>query len=308
MRLVARRLGLCLLFCVGVGCWSAAASQAFPETGFSASSAGLSPLGTGLVVPGLQLLDEGQQLQEQREAMLASPVAVAEREASRTRFSGLNAEQAAKLDRQVFPSTIERPTGGLQASSSVARITGFPSDTAASVVLSDGKPGLVESLQPIAVREPTGRRVPIDLGLGEAGGAFEPVSPLVAVRIPRRLGEGVQLGRTGVSLIPVGGSGESLGGSEGVMDGASIWYGNTQTDTDTVIKPTTFGFDAGAFLRSEHSPRQLAYRVVMPAGGRLVQDRATGAVRVLDGGRRWLACWRRALRMLPVQPCRCQCM
>jgi RHS repeat-associated protein len=240
-------------------------------------------LGGGLVVAGVQALDEGQQLRAARAADLASPEAVAAREASRTRFSGLGTEQAVRLAREVFPSEVDGLSGGLGALPGVAEVTGFPSDRAASVVLSNGRRGVVESLEPIAV-EDGGRRVPIDLGLSEAGGSFGPVAPLVAVRIPTRVGAGVQLARTGVSLVPVGASGVAVGGSEGVSDGVSVVYANTQTDADIVVKPTTLGFEAGALLRSVRSPRRVAYRVVMPRGGRLVQDPATGAVRVLVGG------------------------
>jgi RHS repeat-associated protein len=277
MRIDARRLVLCLtLFCLGIACWAAGVSQAFPDV--SASS-----LGGGLVVAGVQALDEGQQLRAQRAAVLASPVAVAAREASRTRFSGLGTEQAVRLAREVFSSEVEGLSGGLGALPGVAKVTGFPSDRAASVVLADGARGVVESLEPIAV-EDGGRRVPVNLGLSEAAGVFGPVSPLVAVRIPRRVGAGVQLARTGVSLVPVDASGVPAGGSEGVSDGASVVYANTQTDTDIVVKPTTFGFEADALLRSVRSPQRVAYRVVMPRGGRLVQDPVTGAVRVLVGG------------------------
>jgi hypothetical protein len=46
-----------------------------------------------------------------------------------------------------------------------------------------------------------------------------------------------------VSLTPLGAQGVSLGGSEGAVDGASVLYANTQTDADTLVKPTTSGFE-----------------------------------------------------------------
>jgi hypothetical protein len=43
-------------------------------------------------------------------------------------------------------------------------------------------------------RGSSGERVPVDLGLRDVRGAFEPVTPVVGVRIPKRLGEGVGVG------------------------------------------------------------------------------------------------------------------
>lgn len=278
MRLAARRLGLCLLFIAGTACWSASASQAFSEP----ETAGQLSLAGGLVVPGVQFLDEGQQLRAQREAARLNPVAVAERMASRTRFSGFSTAEAVNLAGGVFQRAIDALAGGLPHLSGVREVKGFPTDSAASVVLSDGRRGVVESLEPIAVSDGGGRRVPIDLALRATPGGFASVSPLVGVELPRRAGDGVRLSGSGVSLVPLGGAGAPVGGAEGVLEGASVVYANTNTDTDTVLKPSTFGFEADTILRSDGGPRQLAYRVVLPGGLRLVQGAGAGAVEVLD--------------------------
>jgi RHS repeat-associated protein len=235
-----------------------------------------------MVVPGVQSLDEDQQAREQSEAERASPVAVAERVASQTRYSGLTEAAAAKLAAKTFPGAIDAPAGGLQRLPGLRKVTGFPTDSAASVVLSGGKRGVVESLEPIAVSDGSGGRVPIDLGLRGAPGGFVPRLPLVGVEIPRRAGDGVRLSGSGVSLVPLGGAGAPVGGAEGIVDGAGVLYANTSADTDTVFKPSTFGFEADTVLRSVRSPRQVAYRVLMPEGSRLAQGSGSGVVRVLD--------------------------
>ena len=240
-------------------------------------------LGAGLVVPGLQPLDEGQQLLAQQDAQQVSPVAVAERVASRTRYSGLTDAGAAKLAVELFPR-LDRSAGGLVSLGPIGRITGYPSSNAASVLLADGKHGVIESLVPIAVKNATGQHVPIDLGLSTTAEGFEPVRPLVNLRIPSRLAAGVQIGRTGVSLVPISATGGPLGGHEAVVDGAGAFYANTQTDVDTLIEPATLGFEASTILRSARSPRQLRYRIVMPRGGQIIQD-AAGAVDVLIHGK-----------------------
>ena len=72
---------------------------------------------------------------------------------------------------------------------------------------------------------------------------------------------------------------------EGSLDGASVFFANTQTDTDTVVKPSTFGFSVDTLLRSGKSPEQLSFRVGLPAGASLVQaSDGSGAVEVVKEG------------------------
>ena len=278
MRLAARRLGLGMLFLLGIACWSAGVSEASSGLGSSSVSA----FGGGLVVPGVQRLDEGQQMVAQREAQRVNPEAVAERAASRTRFSGLTATQARELAGEAFPAVVEDPEGGLPRFSGVRRVAGFPSDRAASLILDSGRHAVLDSMSPIAVNGSSGQRLPINLALVATGGGFAPVTPLVQVRLPRRISEGATLGSTGVSLTPVSAGGGPLGGSEGVLDGATVLYANTQRDSDTIFKPVTFGFEADTLLRSANSPEMLFYRVGLPAGGRLVQH--AGSVDVVVNG------------------------
>ena len=72
---------------------------------------------------------------------------------------------------------------------------------------------------------------------------------LVTVEIPKHLDAGVQLPAVGISLTPVDSTGASLTGSEGVPDGAAVLVANTQTDSDTVLKPSTLGVEASEVLR-----------------------------------------------------------
>lgn len=242
-----------------------------------------SSLGGPLVTPGSPT--QGEQAHAAEEAKLANPNAVAEREASRTKFEGLDTEAAAKLAGETFPAVVDEPTGGPPKLPAGESIVGYPIDNAAQVDLPEGRQGIIESLEPIAVETSPGQRVPVDLSLGEVGGAFEPKTPVVGVRIPKRLGDGVSLGSTGVSLTPVDAQGTSLGGSEGAVDGAGVFYANTLTDADTVVKPTTVGFEAYTLLRSVESPRQLSFRVGLPTGASLVQRTAgSGTVQVIDEG------------------------
>jgi hypothetical protein len=281
MAAVVRWMAMCFLSCVVVLVgWSAVAVG----EGVSSVGGGVSSLlGGALVISGSPT--EGEQLRADGEAKLANPEAEAEREASRTKFEGLGMEAAIKLAGEAFPAMIDEPAGGPPRLRAGESIVGYPIDNAAQVDLPEGRRGVIESLEPIAVETSLGQRVPVDLSLGEVGGAFEPMMPVVGVRIAKQLGDGVSLGSTGVSLTPVDAKGVSLGGSEGRVDGATAFFANTQTDSDTIIKPSTFGFDADTVLRSEQSPQQLSFRVGMPRGASLVQDIAgSGAAQVIDEG------------------------
>ncbi len=276
-----RSLAVCIVSCLaGLAAGSPAAfgEGVSPGEGAGASSSLASPL----VIPGSPT--EGEQAHAAEEAERSSPEAVAEREASTTKFENLGEAQAREEDATAFPKLIDEPAGGPPKLPAGQSITGFLSDTAAAISLGNGQAGVVESVVPMALETSPGRRTPVDLGLNEVGGAFEPKTPFVPVQIAKRLGEGVMLGSTGVSLTPVGAQGSSLGGSEGVVDGASVLYANTQTDADTVVKPTIAGFEADTTLRSIESPRELYFRVGLPAGARLIQEESTGAAKVVKEG------------------------
>jgi hypothetical protein len=227
---------------------------------------------------------EGEQLRAQEEAKLTSPEAVVEREASQTKFENLDTEQVAKVADEAFPALMDEPAGGPPKLSEGESIVNYVTDDAAQVDLGEGKHGVIESLAPMAIESSPGQRVPVDLSLSEAGGAFEPRTPVVGTRIPKHLSDGVVLGGTEVSLTPVDGQGVALGGSGGVANGESVLYANTDTDMDTVIKPTTGGFLEDTVLRAVDSPEQLFFRVGLPEGASLEQSQGSGVVQVHDDG------------------------
>jgi RHS repeat-associated protein len=230
-------------------------------------------LGITLVVPGMQSLLGNDQAAAQLAADRANPLAVAQREASRTSFERLSAAQARVLAAHTFPSVIDQRDGGPPSLQAGSRIKGFAASNVAELELPHGKHGVLESLQPMAVETAPGRHAPIDLALTQAGNGFVPARPAVRVRIPKRLDEGVRLSHAGVSLTPVSSRGVPLNGADGEVDGAAVLYANTQTDADTLVKPTTMGFEEDTLLRSVDSPSTYYFRVAMPAGAHLVDSR-----------------------------------
>jgi RHS repeat-associated protein len=201
---------------------------------------------------------------------------------SETKFEGLDGEQAEKVDGEAFPKLISEPAGGPPKLVAGESIMGYPADNAAQVDLPEGKHGVIESMEPMAIEPSPGQREPIDLSLNEVGGAFQPLRSDVALRIPKHLADGVQLTGMGISLTPVDAQGNPLGGSEGSLDGTSVIYANTQIDTDTMIKPTTGGVATHTFLRSVASPSQLYFRVGLPSGASLVQSSGSG-IQIVNG-------------------------
>jgi len=278
---------------IGALTWVALAGSSGAATGPSLSTdsgSSASPGGQGFslrspVVPGVQSAGETQQAAA-RAARLNTPAAIAARVASRMKFAHLGTARAARVAREAFPQAISQRVGGPPSLPAGQRVLGYASTKAAQLELPGHKHALVESLQPMAIETSRGHREPVDLGLTKTGGVFESVRPLVSVLIGRHASEGAQLPEAGVSFTPVDAHGSPLGGSEGQIDGASVLYANTQTDTDTAVKPTTDGLEASSILRSVDSPEQLYFRVGMPPGASLAQARGgAGPMKVMSDGR-----------------------
>ena len=234
--------------------------------------------------------EEAQQLQAEREAKLASPEAVAAREASASAYEGFSATAAESVANEAFKSLIDVPAGGPPSLPTGERIGGFPSDYAMQVQGGGGRL-VLESLQPVAIEVSSGQRTPIDLSLGQAGGAFGPRTALAPVRIPRHLDEAPALQDSGVSLTPVDEQGSPLNGAEGVIDGTSVFYGDSEDaqvgvkDMDTIVKPWTFGLMLETVLRSQRSPEKLFFRVGMPESATLTSGgEGPGSAQVVDAG------------------------
>jgi YD repeat-containing protein len=236
-----------------------------------------------LVVPGVQRFTGGQQVADQEGARRADPYAAAARRRSRTAYSHVRPAVAAELARTTFPNVVGQPAGGMPQLPAGARLIGYATTNAAQLALSGGRHAILESLEPIAKKTGHDHFTPIDLNITDAHGVYVPASPDVTVQIPHQLGAGVQTPEAGISLTPVDAQGHALGGSEGSVDGASVFYGDVQTATDLFVKPTVAGFQMDAMLRAAESPQELYFKVGLPQGAQLTQDPRTGAVSVEQG-------------------------
>jgi YD repeat-containing protein len=259
------------------GCGAGSGASA-PERGNSGIE---SPL-TSLVIPGAEPLVGSGQVASQEAVRHSSPEAFVARLRSRMAYTHLGPKQAAELALKAFPAR----TLGVAAPSSSAgkRVLRYLTPNAAAVELPGGKHAVVESLTPMAMQTSHGRFSALNLALVDRGSSYAPASSTSEVQIPKQLARGVELPNTGVSLVPVDSSGASLSGSQGLVDGAAVLYANTQPDTDTLVKPSSNGFELLAMLRSVDSASVLRYRVSVPAGAMLRQNSKSGAVDVMREG------------------------
>jgi RHS repeat-associated protein len=282
-------VSLVVVFLLGVASVASAANHyvSFRSQG-EGSGQGLGGSGfvSQLLIPGGEVLLGSEQLQLVREARHANPEAFAARERSRGAFADLDATQAMRVAGEAFPRVIDESAGGPPQLPAGTRVVSYIGSNAAQLSLPAGKHGVLRTLGPIAKQTAPGHYAPIDLGLVDAGGVYAPALSDAAVSIPERLSDGVRLSGAGVSLTPTGAGGASLGGTA-TLEHAAVFYANTQRDTDTLVKPTTGGFEIDSLLRAQDSPQQLCFQVGMPAGARLRETGSGSAttVEVIDAGR-----------------------
>ena len=160
MRVALRSLLVCVLGVVLVGLSFAPGAIAQESPGGEISLE-QSLSGAPLVAPAAEPLLGGEQQQLAEEARHDNPEAVAEREASRTAFEGLDPAQAAKLARETFPHLVDDPAGGFSQLPAGQRIVSYPTPNTAQLELPDHKSAVLESLSPIAIETSSSTRVPI---------------------------------------------------------------------------------------------------------------------------------------------------
>jgi RHS repeat-associated protein len=225
-----------------------------------------------------------RELEEQaqaREAQLASPAFVAERQESETAFVGISDAAAeallvdefgAKLDGFAVPDLDDLLDGR-----EIARFV----DDRTVVLAADGERPAVLVEAPRVVRAPDddGAKRPIDLSLEPAGGGdFEPANAAAEVSLPDELAEGVDVGET---TVTPGGSADGELLSAG--DDEQVLWANAQTDTDVAAVPVTNGVEFFWQLRSPRSPEELSLELDLPAGA-VAQKTSTGAISVVRDG------------------------
>ena len=103
------------------------------------------------------------------------------------------------------------------------------------------------------------------------------------MRIGKHLSEGATLAAVGVTLTPVDARVSRFRATKRTITGASVFYGASGADMDSLLKPTTFGFEESTILRAADAPRSLYFRIGLPAGAS-VADWRGGSLEVMKEG------------------------
>jgi hypothetical protein len=210
---------------------------------------------------------------------------------SATGYPGLSGSQALGVLNQTDSVLLAQPDAVVPALPSGWTVKSYVSHDVARVATSSGANVLLDSTEPIVgTSTTTGATAPVALGLISHGNGYAPAVTPAPVQIPTQLSSGVSLTGVGLGITPVDASGAALAGASGVAGGAAVAYTNTQTDTDTVVRPTDTGVDVLSVLRSPASPQQLYYRMSLPAGASVVVDQQVpGGFDVLAAGGKEIA-------------------
>ena len=139
---------------------------------------------------------------------------------------------------------------------------------------------LIQSTVPLQVEDDAGIPVPLDLALNQTEGGLQSIAPLVNVRIPNELGDGVELPDLGITIELVG---VPDGRSPTVTDDNAAFFPNVAPDADFAVAPAPSGFETFSQLRDPESPTTQVYKLGLPNGAVLAETDAGGAEVVKDG-------------------------
>lgn len=215
----------------------------------------------------------------ERETWLASPVAIQEREASRSAYAQLSPAQINDLLTTTFAdqlSALEAEPARYLSGVTVEETLG-PS---VAVVNDEGDGSLMEAGIPIRAEDPEGDMRKVDLDLEATGEGFEPDNPLTALRIPDTPAEPIEMGEDGLAVSAVGADPAADPRLVGTKD---VLFPDVEMDTDLLVAPTAAGVELFDQLRSPASPEALHFHLDLPEGANLIANGAGGAEVILKG-------------------------
>ncbi|HET6997661.1 MAG TPA: DUF6531 domain-containing protein [Solirubrobacterales bacterium] len=223
---------------------------------------------------------EGEELA--RDKWLESPEAIHEREESRTAFDEISSADAEGLLTTAFADFLEQLDGDPARALSELQIEELVGEYGALVPDAEGGSQLVESSIPIRSQVPGEEGKPVDLSLKEVEGGFESQTPATDIRLPTSLGGAIEIGEElAISALP--GNGEV---SAVLLGDKDLFFGNSDTDTDTVVAPLTRSVEILQQLRSPKSPEEFRFGLSLPKETTLRSDGLGGAEIVDPEGKR----------------------
>jgi hypothetical protein len=228
-------------------------------------------------VRGPAVARELAQLERERE-FRESARGRAERSASRSAFAGLGDEDAARLMRRSFPRLFGEE-GRRLALGRGEHVTRFENDNTAVIEDADGRKSLAYSPLPLAVRDGSGGRSPVNLTPVKGAHGWRARNSPTPVTLGTDVGDGIVLGGSGISLKPA-----FAKETTGTAVAGDVFYANVDTDTDFKAAPSATGASFALQLRSPSSPQSFDFTVDLPAGARLeARHEPAPQVRVVRG-------------------------
>lgn len=176
---------------------------------------------------------------------------------------------------QQFPEIVRRPAAGPLLSGQTA--DEYVGRYAARLrgAAPGGRDAFVASSVPLRDPDGSGRLAPVDVTLAAQGAGWAPKNPLEPYAID---GDGtVRFTEGDLAVEPAG---QDVSGQ--LLDEV-VFFADTQTDTDTLVKPRTDGVQFAWQLRSASSPEALELHVRLPDGASLAEADAAGVEIVEDG-------------------------
>ncbi len=223
-------------------------------------------------------IETAEREEAERQRWLESPEATRQREESRYAFAELSAAAARELLLSTFSAELEKlNTEPARFLSDAQLVRPLGEDEAAATVKDEGNELLLDASIPVRTEDENGELRKVDLGLEPIAGGFEPVNPLVDVRIPTSATQPVEIGEEGLAVSALGGTGESnaqLLGDKNAFYPEALGPGS---DVDRLISPIAGGVEIFDLLRSAESPETLRFHIDMPEGAELRSDGFGGA-------------------------------
>ena len=219
---------------------------------------------------------------------LRSPQAERQRRGSRTAFRDMDARAALRLGRRtqraVLVDRAPRPLAAARRHGmAVAR---YASDYAAVLrprEAADKDEPSVMAMSTLALRsrDDDGQKRLVDLSLRDQGNSWESENPRVKVSIGERVGDGMLISDREIRLVPL----DVADQTPGTVSGDAVFFANSATDADHIMRVTPAGAEALVQLRSVDSPQRFRYRIDLPAGG-LLREQPDGSISITRNGRR----------------------
>jgi VCBS repeat protein len=201
------------------------------------------------------------QAEQDRRAQRNTPEAKQQRARSRAAFRGANRAEALDLARREFPSLFAQRIARSPEARSGERIEKYLNASAYMLETPDGKRYLVQSTQPVATADASGRLSPIDTRLEQQGDGFRATHPLAPVTVSSRADGAHTLTRAGVGFrLP------DAAGSSATATDDKAFYPNALADSDVTVAPVTGGLEVLVQLRSAESPERVAIDFSLPPG------------------------------------------